>query len=104
LGERDLEEGTRIQLPLYGLAARDALGLGEPKDGFYWALTQAKSSSLKLEKYGFREAVKVSMGHINTAIDGISQAHFKPAATKGGCPSYCPAAGWCWAYEPQGSW
>ena len=100
----DLEEGRRVQLPLYALAARDALCLGEPVDGFYWAINKADPGYLSLRKYGFDKAVSDALGHVNVAVRGIRNAEFYPAAPKGGCPDYCPAAAWCWAYEPKGSW
>lgn len=101
---KDLAEGQRIQLPLYALAARDALHLGTPVDGFYWAINQADAGSLSLAKYGFDEAVADALGHVNAAVNGIQNAEFSPVAPKGGCPDYCPAVAWCWAYEPKGSW
>jgi ATP-dependent helicase/DNAse subunit B len=51
LSVKELDEGRRIQLPLYALAARDALALGEVVEGFYWAILAAKRSSLRLSNY-----------------------------------------------------
>jgi ATP-dependent helicase/DNAse subunit B len=48
---RDLAEGRRLQIALYALAARDALGLGDIADGFYWHIGSAKASSLKLRSF-----------------------------------------------------
>ena len=41
-------EGKKLQLPLYALAARDALGLGEPVEGFYWHVRHAEPSRFTL--------------------------------------------------------
>ncbi|HSG14929.1 MAG TPA: PD-(D/E)XK nuclease family protein, partial [Anaerolineae bacterium] len=56
-GKRALEEGEKLQLPLYALAAQDALGLGEPADGFYWHIRHAEASELRLADYGPQEAI-----------------------------------------------
>ena len=104
LSGKDLEEGRRIQLPVYGLAARDVLGYGEPVDGFYWAINQAKSGPLALKKFGFEEAVDIATRYISASVRGISQGYFRPVAPKGGCPEYCPASAWCWEFVPQGKW
>ena len=105
LDKSDLENGYRLQLPIYALAARDALHLGEVRDGIYWAIFAAKPGSLKLEKYakdelkGVQAAVEVVKRHLLRILLGIRAAEFPGLAPKGGCPSYCPAAQWCWRYE-----
>jgi len=38
---RAIIEGKKLQLPLYALAAQEALGLGTVIDGFYWHIRQA---------------------------------------------------------------
>lgn len=97
--QKDLENGTRLQLPIYGLVAQEALGLGSVKEGFYWQVNQAKKSSLKLEKYGFDKAVKIAKAHINVAVEGIYSSNFEIKPLTDGCPSYCPAVSWCWHYK-----
>ena len=107
LAQGDLKDGRRLQLPLYALAARDALGLGEPVDGFYWKILAAEAGSLKLAKFktedtqGVKAAIQVAREHLLRIITGIRAADFPPVPPKGGCPSYCPAAQWCWRYEPS---
>ncbi|MFW6162980.1 MAG: PD-(D/E)XK nuclease family protein [Planctomycetota bacterium] len=96
-----LRDGEKIQLPLYALAARDALGLGEPRSGFYWHVRHAEPSPLKLEDFGPREAIDTALAHAWEAIRGARAGRFVPQAARGGCPSYCPAAGFCWHYEPR---
>ncbi len=109
LAQGDLRDGRRLQLPLYALAARDALGLGEPVEGIYWKIRAAESGPLKLSKFktesaeGMDAAEKVAKEHLLRIITGIRAADFPPMPPKGGCPSYCPAAQWCWRYEPS-SW
>ena len=106
LDKSDLENGYRLQLPIYALAARDALHLGEPVDGIYWAILAAKPGSLKLEKYkkedveGVEAATGVVKEHLLRIVTGIRAAKFPPRPPRGGCAAYCPAASWCWRYEP----
>ncbi len=132
LSVRELDEGRRIQLPLYALAAQDALELGAVVEGFYWAILAGKRSSLRLSNYRSPEdeggvgpgaaegAGRVGRGvsqgaggvgpdaaydtarrHVSRIVDGVSSGHFEPVPPPGGCPSYCPAAAWCWRYQPQ---
>jgi ATP-dependent helicase/nuclease subunit B len=51
LESSELIEGRRLQLPLYALAARQTLGSGEPMEGFYWAILNAKAGQLHLERF-----------------------------------------------------
>ncbi len=96
-----LKEGRRLQLPIYALAARDALGLGEVSSGFYWHIQKAEASSLKLEKFegGVNGAFETAVAHIGKYVTGIRAGHFEPKAPEEGCPSYCPAVGFCWRYK-----
>jgi ATP-dependent helicase/DNAse subunit B len=96
-----LKEGRRLQLPIYALAARDALGLGEISSGFYWHIQKAEASSLKLEKFegGVDAAFEVAIKHIGAHVTGIRAGHFEPKAPEEGCPSYCPAVNFCWRYK-----
>jgi hypothetical protein len=97
-----------LQLPLYALAAQNALRLGQPVEGFYWALLAEKQSSLQLSKFEYEDfvgvegAIQVVIQHLGNAIGGISQADFHPKKPVGGCPEYCPAKIWCWRYSPEG--
>ena len=149
LSVRELDEGRRIQLPLYALAAQDALDLGKVVEGFYWAILAAKRSSLRLSNYrppeetggagsqaaekspkeaeksgragpdangavgtdlnpaekpggtGPEAAYDMARRHVKRIVDGVQSGHFEPVPPPGGCPSYCPAAAWCWRYQPQ---
>jgi hypothetical protein len=106
LTSQDLIEGCRLQLPIYALAASQALGLGEPVEGFYWKLFQGEASSLKLSRFqceagkGPQAAFAVATGHVESIVASIRQGLFAPQPPKGGCPSYCPAASWCWQFIP----
>ena len=97
--KRALERGEKLQLPLYALAARDALGLGEPVDGFYWHIRQAEASGLKLADYGPEEAINVALDYAWSAVGGARQGQFSPTPPSGGCPAYCPAVEFCWRYR-----
>jgi len=109
LNKKDLEEGLRLQLPIYALAARDALGLGEPVEGFYWQIRGAKAGSLKLARFkwdqmeGPEATYEILKLHLSNILSGIRAAHFTPQAPDHGCPDYCPAVQWCWKYE-SGGW
>ena len=99
---RALREGKYLQLPLYARAAADALGHGQPRDGFYWSVTQAEPSKLRLAKVGVDEAVEMALNHAWEAIDGARAGRFSPSPPKEGCPDFCPAASFCWHYRPRG--
>ncbi len=101
--KRLFEQGKRLQLPLYALAARDALGLGQPADGFYWHIRQAQTSDLRLEEYGVEEAIDKAVSFAWEAVRGARSGGFVPKAPPDGCPAYCPAAAFCWQYRP-GAW
>jgi len=96
-----LREGRRLQLPLYALAAQKALGLGQVTSGFYWHIQKAEASSLKLEKFedGINSAFAVAITHVGRHVNGIRAGKFAPKPPAEGCPSYCPAVGFCWRYK-----
>ncbi len=103
IGPRHLDEGHRLQLPLYALAARQALGLGEIGGGFYWHIQQAKASSLKLDTYegGIEAALHTAARHVAAHVRDIRAGRFRPVPPSDGCPNYCPAIGFCWRYTPK---
>jgi len=96
-----LKEGRRLQLPIYALAARDALGLGDVSSGFYWHIQKAEASSLKLEKFegGVNGAFETAVAHVTRHVANIRAGRFEPKPPKEGCPSYCPATSFCWRYK-----
>jgi RecB family exonuclease len=98
---KSVQEGKRLQLPLYALAARDALGLGEPVDGFYWHVRHAKASAFTLGAFpgGPAAAMQVATAKAWEAVRGARGGHFVPRPPDNGCPKYCPAAGFCWHYR-----
>jgi ATP-dependent helicase/DNAse subunit B len=105
--DKALREGKKVQLPLYALAARDALQFGEPVDGFYWHIQHAEPSSFTLKDFsdeqgqvGHEAAMQTAVDKAREAIQGARAGHFVPRPPEGGCPSYCPAAAFCWHYEP----
>ncbi len=112
LSSADLIEGRRLQLPLYALAAERVLGLGTVSEGFYWNLRRAEAGSLKLKKFkvewdgeilqGPEGAARMALMHIGRYLEQIRAGNFAPLAPRGGCPSYCPAALWCWRYDGGG--
>jgi ATP-dependent helicase/DNAse subunit B len=97
------EEGKKLQLPLYALAAEQALGLGSVVDGFYWHVQQAEASSFTLAKFpeGPARAIEVARSYAWDAVRRARCGQFAPAPPDGGCPEYCPAAAFCWHYRPR---
>ncbi len=100
-----LVSGDKIQIALYALAARDALGQGEPSEGFYWHIQNAEASGLKLSKAegGVEGAMRMAAGHAWSAARHARAGSFAPKPPKDGCPTYCAAAAFCWRYSPK-SW
>jgi ATP-dependent helicase/nuclease subunit B len=98
------EEGKKLQLPLYALAVEQALGLGRVVDGFYWHVQQAEASKFSLAGTagGPQAAIENALGHAWSAVDGARAGLFVPLPPDGGCPDYCPAAGFCWHTRPRG--
>ncbi|MBI9051785.1 MAG: PD-(D/E)XK nuclease family protein [Anaerolineaceae bacterium] len=98
----DFIEGRRLQLPIYALAASQALNLGKPVEGFYWKLFQRGASALKLSKFesdlgsGPEAAFAMAVDHIEKIVNHIRKGHFQPTPPPGGCPEYCAASAWCW--------
>jgi len=105
LSPLDLLNGSRLQLPIYALAAQEALHLGEVEEGFYWAIKDAKSSTIKLFNFDYEgmrgpnAAYQVVREHIRDVLEGSTAGNFSPKAPKDGCPDFCPAKSWCWRYE-----
>lgn len=101
----DLLNGSRLQLPIYALAARDALRLGAIEEGFYWSVNDAKASAMRLSSFKYEglegpgAAYQVVGEHIRDVLQGTRAGDFAPKAPKGGCPEYCPAVSWCWRYQ-----
>jgi len=104
ISARELEEGTRLQLPLYALAAQDALRMGTVIDGFYWHVGSASPSYLRLEKYegGVAGAAETAARFVRAYVSSVREGRFPPTPPTGGCPNHCPAIGFCWQYAPRG--
>ena len=98
-----LAEGKKLQMAIYGLALRDALGHAAPVEGFYWHILKAVASPLTLATYpgGPEGAVADGVSAIWRAVRAARAGQFTPQAPAGGCPDYCPAAGFCWHYRAR---
>jgi RecB family exonuclease len=108
LAASDLVQGARLQLPLYALAAEKALMLGKVAEGLYWKILKAEPGSLKLASFAYDDAYQGIEGafalaeeHVDRVVGGVRSAQYPPEPPKGGCPSYCAAASWCWRYSPS---
>jgi ATP-dependent helicase/DNAse subunit B len=104
ISARDLEDGKRLQLPLYALAVREALGLGQVGGGFYWHINSAQASRLRLEAYlgGVDAAIQTALAHALDIVDAVRAGRFPPQPPPRGCPGHCPATGFCWRYQTRG--
>lgn len=106
LSKTDLISGRRLQVTIYALAAQQALSFGNVVDGFYWVIGGKQNPLLQLSKVkhesleGVDAAYEVLQAHLEQILHGVRAGKFPPKPPKGGCPSYCPAAGWCWRYQP----
>ena len=98
----DLAEGHRLQLPLYALAAQEALA-AEVAGGFYWHITSARPSSLKLEGCdgGAAGAIETAVGHALAIAAAVRAGQFAPHPPAEGCPAACPATAFCERYAPR---
>lgn len=113
LSPRDLVESRRLQLPLYAMAASDCLQMGQPVEGMYWALRKNEAGRLQLSSFraevngkqyaGVQGALDLAREHVGRHIRLIRSGKFQPQPPSDGCPSYCPAAAWCWRFDP-GRW
>ncbi len=103
ISARDLEGGKRVQLPLYALAVRDALDLGEVGGGFYWHIGSAQPSRLRLDGYlgGVEFAIQTALEHALDTVEAVRAGALAPQPPGGGCPANCPAAAFCWRYTPR---
>jgi ATP-dependent helicase/DNAse subunit B len=107
---RAIEGGEKLQLPLYALAAEEALALGTVNDGFYWHVRHAdwhtehaaSSTWFTLDKAGAREAIERAVRYAWEAVRGARRGAFTSQPPEDGCPSYCPAAGFCPRYAAYG--
>ena len=100
ISARDLAGGQRLQLPLYALAAQEALG-AETAGGFYWHITSAKPSSLRLEKFdgGVIGAIETAVDYAQAIGAAVRGGQFTPAPPDDGCPAFCPAVEFCAHYK-----
>lgn len=105
LSKSDLISGRRLQITIYALAAQQALSFGNVVDGYYWVIGGKQNPFLQLSKFKYESlegpvaAYEVLQAHLEQIVRGVRAGEFPPKPPKGGCPSYCPAAGWCWRYQ-----
>jgi ATP-dependent helicase/nuclease subunit B len=93
---RDLADGQRMQLPLYALAAREALGV-EVASGFYWHINPARPSTLRLEEFtgGVTGAIETAVDHAQSIGAAVLRGQFTPMPSDDGCPGFCPTERFC---------
>lgn len=100
---KSVQEGKTLQLPLYALGARDALGAGQPVEGFYWSVEKHEPSKFTLASYkgGPEAAIRDALRAAGEVARGVRAGQFAPQVPERGCPSWCPAASFCWHYSPR---
>ncbi|NQS91195.1 MAG: PD-(D/E)XK nuclease family protein, partial [Chloroflexi bacterium] len=102
-----VQEGKKLQLPLYALAAQDGLNIGNVHEGFYFHVQVAEPSSFTMSSYwgggkkGPQAAIESAVNNGWKAVLSIRDGQFKPKPPDNGCPSYCPAVKFCWHYAPH---
>jgi len=109
LTKKDLANGRRLQLALYALAARDALGLGAAADGAYVVLNSDTGIALRLSSYespfaaakGVDAALADAARRVGRIVAGARRGEFPARPLSNTCPRYCVAAGWCWRYRSE---
>jgi len=104
ISARELEEGTRLQLPLYAQAVQKALGIGPVTEGFYWHIGSASPSYLRLGRHegGVEGAIAGTIEHVLAYVAAVREGRFAPTPPASGCPGHCPAIGFCWRYVARG--
>ena len=88
-------EGKKLQVPLYALAAEQALGLGQVVDGFYWHVQHAEASEFTLAGFdgGPHAAIQTALAHAWAAVRGARAGPVRPASARRGLPGLLPG-GW----------
>lgn len=101
---RPLAEGKRLQLALYALAVEQAEGAGSVADGRYFFVHTGEAARWSLASFegGIDQTYEIARAAVQQAAGGIRAGNFVPMPPDGGCPDYCPAAAWCWHYQPRG--
>lgn len=96
-----VRQGKKLQLPFYALAAKDALALGVPGEGFYWHVRDAQPSTFTMAKMGVEKAIRASVAAAWDVIENVRNGIFTPKPPVNGCPRYCPATDMCWQYHSR---
>jgi len=102
-----VRDGKKLQLPLYALAAQEALDLGRVTDGFYFHVRHAKPSRFQMRHYydtgdrGPSAAMTRAVSEAWKSVHSIREGQFVPRVPDNNCPDYCPAAAFCWHYTPR---
>ncbi len=99
--EDHVKRGEKLQLVIYALGVRAGLQDGQIADGFYWHINDAEASPFKLADFGVGAAIRVVLRHVWDAVGGVRRGDFRPKTPANGCPNYCPAAAFCWHYQPR---
>jgi ATP-dependent helicase/nuclease subunit B len=80
------ERGTKLQLPVYGLAARQYVGRPEaPVEADYWFVSEREG--FRRVGYGIDDDVLVRVGgHLRTIVEGIERGAFPSRPDASGTP------------------
>ena len=96
-------EGKKLQLPLYALAAEQALDSAPSLTASTGTSQHAEASKFTLAGFegGPAAAIETALAHAWEAVRGARAGQFVPHPPDGGCPDYCPAVAFCWHYRPR---
>ncbi|MCX6016899.1 MAG: PD-(D/E)XK nuclease family protein [Chloroflexi bacterium] len=99
-GSNDLVAGRRLQLPFYAHAAAQIFSPSRVSDAFHFHYLYAEPGRFRLSKFDGGIAGAFENASTAAVLDArnVRAGKFAPFAPEGGCPEYCPAAGFCWSY------
>jgi hypothetical protein len=68
-----------------------------------WHLEKSGSKTwISMHKMGVEKAIELALGYVWETLRDVRAGRFSPQPPDEGCPSYCPAAAFCWHYEERG--
>ena len=95
LDKKEIEEGTHLQLPLYGVALKELFSL-EPVGFVIYSIKGAKRFPLLQEKIGkeeFQRIEDLALQYASRYVKDIRSGRFVARPKK--CPDTCPFLGTC---------
>ncbi len=94
-----VKSGRKIQAGVYAIAAVEALKLGQYCSASYWKIR--KNESVDAGTYEEGTEAPPEKVFLQKFADGMTSGNFPAAPMDEKCPDYCPAAQWCWKFNPE---